>query len=95
MAKSLEDIELAFRQKHSSAETVGNGQERSRRNRPAGTTIVFCTVLVVIIIVVILLSMEENRKKGSSIVTEDSGINALVEPTPAVTRALVPGPTLK
>ena len=104
MAKNLEEIELAFRQKYSSAETVDNGQDhlakpqsaqgRSRHNRPAGTTIAFYTVLIVIIIVIILLLMEENRKRGNLIIAEDIGINALAEPTPAVTLALAPGPTL-
>ena len=103
MAKSLEDIEVAFRQKYSSAKAVGNGndhskaqsgQEPSRQARHAGTTVAFCIVLIIMIIVAILFAMEENRKKGSPIVVEDIGINALVEPTPAVTRALAPGPTL-
>ena len=31
MAKSLEDIEVAFRQKYSSAETVGNGHDHSAK----------------------------------------------------------------
>ena len=101
MAKSLEDIEVAFRQKYSSAKAVGNGhdhsktrsgQEPSRRARRAGTTVAFGIVLIIIIIVAILFLMEENRKKGSPSVVEDIGINALVEP--AVTLALAPGPTV-
>ena len=103
MAKSLEDIEVAFRQKHSSAKAVGeghdhskarSGQEPSRRARQAGITVAFWIVLIIIIIVTILFLMEENHKKGSPSMAEDIGINALVEPTPAVTRALAPGPTL-
>ena len=101
MAKSLEDIEVAFRQKYSSAKAVGEGHDHfepqsgpapSRRARHAGITVAFWIVLIIIIIVTILFLMEENHKKGSPSVAEDIGINALVEP--AVTLALAPGPTV-